>query len=323
LGITTPADIPVVGDPGPTDATPTYATFKEYSSLAGFRSSDRRGQSVTKLIDRYADTVQYDSGDPKARIERYEAATGHNIPLAFVEYFNKQGMVLDANGNRVTEPLFDAVYVFGYPITEPYWAKVMVGGKSTLVMLQLFERRVLSYTPSNAPQWQVEMGNAGVHYISWRTQHDLTFTGPARISFEKFRSILQSYKSPVVDEAADLYNTIVNYGFDPGVALAFFVRESGAGTAVGYCNGQNSLDNKNWGNVRGDENGVCGFQKFPSWKAGLEAWCRLMTKYYVNKGLNRLEDAVPVYAPAADGNDVGEYLRTMYTLMLRWLGYRV
>lgn len=323
LGVSTPAEIPVVGDPIPTSDTPTYATFTDYSSLTGFRSADRRGQFVTKLINRTADTIQYNSGDPKAKIARYEAATGHNIPQAFVDYFDTQGTVLDANGNRVTEPLFDPTYVFGYPVTEPYWAKVMVGGKQKLVMLQLFERRVLTYTPSNDPTWQVEMGNVGLHYLYWRNQYELTFTGPARISLDKFRSVLQSFKSPVTDQAAELYQTILNYGLDPAVALAFFVRESGAGTAVGYCNGVNSLDNKNWGNVRGKENGACGFEKFPTWKAGLEAWCRLMTKYYVNKGLDHMEDAVPVYAPAADGNNVNEYLTTMYRLVLRWQGYRV
>ncbi|HEX2909666.1 MAG TPA: hypothetical protein VH186_02590 [Chloroflexia bacterium] len=321
LGIKTPADVPVVGDDTLSDATPTYATFTDYSTPAGFKSPDRRGQSVTKLINRYADTVQINTGDPKAKIALYVPETGHNVPQAFVDYFNSQGPVQDASGNTVTEPLFDWVYVFGYPITEPYWAKVMVGGKQTLVMLQLFERRVLSYTPSNSPAWQVEMGNAGLHYLSWRSHNDLTFSGPARISLDKFRQVLQSYNSPVTGQAGDLYATIVRYGLDPAVALAFFVRESGAGTAVGYCNGQNSLDNKNWGNVRGEEDGACGFQKFPTWQAGLEAWCRLMIKYYVNRGLDRLEDAVPVYAPAADGNDTHEYINTMWRLVLKWEGY--
>lgn len=323
LGVGTPANIPVVGDPGTTEATPTYATFTDYSSLSGFRSPDRRGQFVTKLIDRSADTVQFNTSDSKAEVVRYENATGHNVPRAFVDFFNTQGQVLDASGKKVTEPLFDPVYLFGFPLTEPYWAKVMVGGKSTLVLLQLFERRVLTYTPSNAPAWQVEMGNVGLHYLAWRKQQELSFSGPARLSLAKFKAVLQSYKSPVIGEADDLYATIQNYGLDPAVALAFFVRESGAGTAVGYCNGQNSLDNKNWGNVRGDENGVCGFQRFPSWKAGLDAWCRLMIKYYVNRGLDNINKAVPIYAPAADGNDVNEYLTSVYRLVMRWQDYRV
>ncbi|MEI6046867.1 MAG: hypothetical protein WCS37_21170 [Chloroflexota bacterium] len=323
LDLTTPAQIPVVGDPASTSNTPTYATFTNYSSITGYRSPDQRGQSVAKLINRAGDLVQYDSGDPKAVLENYESATGHNIPRAFVEYFNKRGLVLDENGNQVTENLFDPIYLFGYPITEPYWARVMVGGKSTLVMLQLFERRILSYTPTNAPEWQVEMGNVGQHYLAWRIQHELTFTGPPRISLEKFTSVLESYNSPVVPEATDLYNTLTTYSLDPGVALGFFVNESSAGTASGYCNGQNSLSNKNWGNVRGEEDGACGFQSFPTWKAGLETWCRLMIKYYVNRDLNHLEDAIPIYAPSSDGNDPPAYIATMYKLLLRWQGYRI
>jgi hypothetical protein len=323
INVATPAEIPVVGDAQVTLDTPTYATFTNYSFVKGVRAPSRVGQSVTKLINHNADTVFYDPGDPKAQITTYEEATGHNIPRAFTDYFKTQGLVYDANRNKVTEPLFDPVYVFGYPITEPYWARVQVGGKTKMVLLQLFERRVLSYTPSNDPDWQVEMGNAGQHYLTWRSRNELTFTGPARITLDQFRKVLAYYRSPVLSDAGDLYATIVNDGLDPAVALAFFVRESGAGTAVGYCNGENSLNNKNWGNVRGEEDGACGFQRFPTWKAGLDAWCRLMIKYYVNKGLNHMEDAIPVYAPASDGNNPAEYVREMYSFVLKWQGYNV
>jgi hypothetical protein len=323
INVATPAEIPVVGDAQVTLDTPTYATFTNYSFVKGVRAPSRVGQSVTKLINHNADTVFYDPGDPKAQITTYEEATGHNIPRAFTDYFKTQGLVYDANRNKVTEPLFDPVYVFGYPITEPYWARVQVGGKTKMVLLQLFERRVLSYTPSNDPDWQVEMGNAGQHYLTWRSRNELTFTGPARITLDQFRKVLAYYRSPVLSDAGDLYATIVNDGLDPAVALAFFVRESGAGTAVGYCNGENSLNNKNWGNVRGEEDGACGFQRFPTWKAGLDAWCRLMIKYYVNKGLNHMEDAIPVYAPASDGNNPAEYVREMYSFVLKWQGYVV
>ena len=44
----------------------------------------------------------------------------------------------------------------------------MVGGKLQPVMVQLFERRVLTYTASNPTGFQVEMGNIGQHYYQWR-----------------------------------------------------------------------------------------------------------------------------------------------------------
>jgi hypothetical protein len=62
----------------------------------------------------------------------------------------------------------DALFAFGRPITEPYWVRTEVGGKAQWIMVQLFERRVLTYTPDNAPEWQVEMGNVGQHYLDWR-----------------------------------------------------------------------------------------------------------------------------------------------------------
>ncbi len=34
--------------------------------------------------------------------------------------------------------------------------------------MQLYERRVLTYTPTNPEPYKVEMGNVGRHYYSWR-----------------------------------------------------------------------------------------------------------------------------------------------------------
>jgi hypothetical protein len=56
----------------------------------------------------------------------------------------------------------------GYPISEPYWARAKVGGVEQDVLVQAFQRRVLTYTPSNPSGWQVEMGNVGRHYYQWR-----------------------------------------------------------------------------------------------------------------------------------------------------------
>ena len=36
------------------------------------------------------------------------------------------------------------------------------------MLIQAFQRRVLTYMPGNAPPWQVEMGNVGRHYYDWR-----------------------------------------------------------------------------------------------------------------------------------------------------------
>jgi hypothetical protein len=46
----------------------------------------------------------------------------------------------------------------------------VVAGKEQAVLVQLFERRSLTYTPANTPANRVEMGNVGQHYFAWRYQ---------------------------------------------------------------------------------------------------------------------------------------------------------
>jgi hypothetical protein len=72
----------------------------------------------------------------------------------------------------------DTLFAFGYPISEPYWAIVRVGGKELPVLFQAFERRLLTYNPANPPRWQVEMGNVGQHYFFWRYGRPLRYAAP-------------------------------------------------------------------------------------------------------------------------------------------------
>ncbi len=88
---------------------------------------------------------------------RFVPETGHTIASPFWEFMSS---LQQADGNPF--------YSTGYPISEAYWADVRVGGESKTVLMQLFERRVLTFTPSNPPAWQVEAGNVGQHYFRWR-----------------------------------------------------------------------------------------------------------------------------------------------------------
>jgi hypothetical protein len=56
----------------------------------------------------------------------------------------------------------------GRPISEPYWVQVKLNKQDTSVLVQVFERRVLTYVPDNPEGWKVEMGNVGKHYLRWR-----------------------------------------------------------------------------------------------------------------------------------------------------------
>ena len=67
------------------------------------------------------------------------------------------------------EPLFRSpFYATGFPITEAYWSTVRVGGQPRTVLMQIFERRALTYTPGNPAGFTVEAGNVGLQYRAWR-----------------------------------------------------------------------------------------------------------------------------------------------------------
>jgi len=69
--------------------------------------------------------------------------------------------------------LVNWVFTLGYPISEPYWTRIKVGGVDRDVLVQPFQRRVLTYSPDNSSSWQVEMGNVGRHYYLWRYGEEL------------------------------------------------------------------------------------------------------------------------------------------------------
>src|SRR5205814_7466410 len=99
----------------------------------------------------------------------YETQTHHNIPKVFWDFLNSSGPVRNAQGQVVTEQLIQPwFFASGLPISEPYWAKAKINGQVKDVMIQAYERRALTYVPTNQKGFQVEMANIGQHYFDWR-----------------------------------------------------------------------------------------------------------------------------------------------------------
>jgi Tol biopolymer transport system component len=121
---------------------------------------DRAGQLSAQpdLAATYAD---------QTRGATYIEPTGHTVPAIFWRFLNQRGRILEMDRPR-SELVIDWVAVMGYPISDAYWVRTKVGGQSREVLVQLFERRILTFTPSNSPGDQVEMGNVGQHYFAWR-----------------------------------------------------------------------------------------------------------------------------------------------------------
>ncbi|NTV99954.1 MAG: glucosaminidase domain-containing protein [Oscillochloris sp.] len=152
----------------------------------------------------------------------------------------------------------------------------------------------------------------------------LTFKSDPRISQDSFIAILQRAGSPAAPEAASLYPIITSYGLDPAVALAFFQHESSFCKAGACAN--NNLHN--WGMLRRavkaerSTGTVGGFARYASWEDGIRDWCELILFRYVNRGLDTVEKAIPVYAPSSDNNNPSGYINTIRRVVASWAGRR-
>lgn len=144
-----PAKVPVAGDPD--NPFPTYA---DLGKLQGAEQNNS-GKAVTKQVKPDGTTATFDTkNDPQAVTAAFDDTTKHNVPKAFADFRNA--------------PDFGGLSAIGLAITEPVWATVKVGGQQKDVLMQGFERRVLTYTPSNPDGFKVEYGNIGRAYYTWR-----------------------------------------------------------------------------------------------------------------------------------------------------------
>ncbi len=168
-----PAEIAVAGDGLSVDPdAPTYTSFYPVASLAGpdsNRAPKLTGKTVMATLDRAGQVGTNEALGlyPGAKLAAYSDLFGHNIPQAMWSFLNAKGAVLQGGSLVDGQPLADWVFVMGYPITEPYWARVKIEGVYHDVLIQLDQRRTLVYVPSFIEGWQVQMGNVGLHYYRW------------------------------------------------------------------------------------------------------------------------------------------------------------
>ncbi len=89
--------------------------------------------------------------DAAAAIATTDTATGFPVPRIFADFRDRVG-----------------VQVIGLAVTQPFWVQVKVAGVQRRVLMQAFERRVLTYNAANPDPFKVEFGNVGQHYYRWR-----------------------------------------------------------------------------------------------------------------------------------------------------------
>jgi Tol biopolymer transport system component len=147
-----PPSIVLAGD-DPNADVPTYATFNKLGAGTS-KAQDKTGQPVDAVLARDG-TIRQDAAlGQKAKVAAFVPETGHNVPDVFLDYFKAQ--------------LPNWIYVAGYPISEAYWAHATIGGQPHDVLVQVFERRTITFDPSAPDPYKVQFGNAGRHYFDWR-----------------------------------------------------------------------------------------------------------------------------------------------------------
>ena len=159
-----PARVNVAGDPNDPNG-PTYATF---NALMGHQPLPL-GWTIIQTVDRVGN-VGANQGLASYGVTAavFVPETNHTVASVFWEFMHSEGRIYQDGGFRDGRLFENPFYATGYPLTEAYWTTVLVGGIPKLVLVQVFERRVLTYTPDNPPGWRVEAGNVGQHYYAWR-----------------------------------------------------------------------------------------------------------------------------------------------------------
>ena len=154
-------ELSIVGDPDDIIA-PTYVTFGRVLA----RPPQDFNTPIVEVVSRDGSiAIEGTYARYDARADMLIPETGHRVANVFRAYF--EGSPLPASGEVQAAPFSPWHAVTGLPISEAYWTRARVGSIVRDVLVQAFERRVLSYTPSNPEGFKVEMGNIGLHYLRW------------------------------------------------------------------------------------------------------------------------------------------------------------
>jgi hypothetical protein len=210
-----PANVNVAGD-ADDPSGPTYATF------TGLLNQPPHGPGyvVAEQVLRDGQVVinQAYANNYHVTLATKVGETNHSVATPFWNFMTSSGTIWDGS-NNVQGALFPyAYYATGLPITEPYWTTVKVGGVSKDVLIQVFERRVMTYTPSNPAGWQVESGNVGQHYYQWRYGQLGLSPMPAfdhiyviMMENKEYPSVVGDGSAPYLNHLIQQYGSATNY----------------------------------------------------------------------------------------------------------------
>jgi hypothetical protein len=213
-----PAPIAIFGSAADTgDAALTYADFV---AAVAIEAGDRTGELLSDWIGPGGEiTVETPPVDILAG--SYEPITGHNVPDVTASWLRTDPFGIEPS---------DAL---GLPISEPYW--VQSGkGNAGISLIQLFERRVVVYTPDLPLAERFSLTSAGRHYYRWRYGND----PGAEVAVAQQRQVLPQLDAAASLSVPDGYRAVALAEVDGAFDIA--VTPDGK-LALGYSDGQIEL----------------------------------------------------------------------------------
>lgn len=142
--------VPIAGDPDGGGLTYALLSTKGQALLA-LGPRQLGGYRLSAVSPTGEIAARSGDSPPYASYAIYDFATKHDVSRAFSDYRNTVGEE-----------------TIGLAISQPFFTTAQVAGQERDVLVQVFERRVLTYTDSNPDGFKVEMGNVGQHYYRWR-----------------------------------------------------------------------------------------------------------------------------------------------------------
>ncbi len=163
-----PADVAI--DSGSANAAvPTYAGLARVVQRTAPDRSTQHAE-INQWIDAQGNVTEK---TPPVAVwaSKYVTQTGHNVPDVFTNLFARKPFEMT-----------DWVQALGYPISEPYWTMYRRDAAEQPSLIQVFQRRILVYTPSLNDNQQITLANVGRHYYRWRYGQGVPASAPTAMA---------------------------------------------------------------------------------------------------------------------------------------------
>ncbi|WP_371879092.1 glucosaminidase domain-containing protein [Candidatus Chloroploca mongolica] len=207
---------------------------------------------------------------------------------------------------------------------------IILGGVALLSLLVLVLMRpdgngglISNWSTQVFSEGQPQVANSlsSVFLSDVRPPGDYALRAAPSLTPQQIDAILASYGSPATGTGEVWFHLGQQRGIDPAFAVAFFIHESGAGTAQGWAGLKpDGSTTHNVGNIICAGYPTCygRFRDYPSWNDGIADWYRLIdVEYLQGRGHQTVADIIPVYAPSFE-NDVNGYVNVVQNLVDRW-----